>query len=404
MGILRDTACVVGLLAMFVGDAVGASETARSSGTGFAVTSDGWLMTNAHVVNGCERVEVKGRGIATDPRIDATNDLALIKIVPAAPLAPLTFRTSSIRLGEDIVAVGFPLAELLADSVKITTGNVNALAGLRNDTRYIQISTPIQPGNSGGPVIDRDGLLLGITSATFSKRAADEIGITAQNVNFAIRASVAALFMQTQSLKSVEGERGADAKALLTADIADRVTPSVYQVLCFGPAERETTKVVAEKPVSLPSPTAVASLIDARGYDAIGFDYRIIKDVGLPECRNVCQSEAQCKAITYNAKHNVCFLKDNVVALIRNADAIASYSSSKASEVIVSDFTSYSGIDVPGGDYRRIRDTNYLACFTACVGDKACRAFSYVPKKAECWLKDRLGTPKAAKGVELGLK
>nr|WP_234887035.1 serine protease [Sinorhizobium terangae] len=62
---------------------------------------------------------------------------------------------------------------MLADSVKITTGNVNALAGLKNDTRYIQISTPIQPGNSGGPVVDRDGFLLGITSATFSKQAAD---------------------------------------------------------------------------------------------------------------------------------------------------------------------------------------------------------------------------------------
>jgi hypothetical protein len=404
MDILRDTACVVGLLAMFIGDAVAVSETPRSSGTGFAVTSDGWLMTNAHVIDGCERVEVKGRGIAGDPRIDATNDLALIKISPAAPLASLTFRTSPTRLGEDIVAIGFPLAELLADSVKITTGNVNALAGLRNDTRYIQISTPIQPGNSGGPVVDRDGLLLGITSATFSKRAADEIGITAQNVNFAIRASVADLFMQTQGMKSVAGERGVDAQALQTADIADRVTPSVFQVLCFGPQERHTTQAAPEKPVSLPSPTAVESLIDARGYDAIGFDYRMIKDVSLPECRNACQSEIQCKAMTYNAKHNVCFLKDNVVALIRNADAIAGYSSTKATDVIVSDFTSYSGIDVPGGDYKRIRDTNYLACFTACIGDKACRAFSYVPKKAECWLKDRLGTPRAAKGVELGLK
>ncbi len=101
--------------------------------------------------------------------------MALIRISPPEPLTPLTFRRSPTRLGEEIVAIGFPLAELLADSVKITTGNVNALAGLRNDTRYIQISTPIQPGNSGGPIVDRDGLLVGITSATFSKQAADEI-------------------------------------------------------------------------------------------------------------------------------------------------------------------------------------------------------------------------------------
>lgn len=124
----------------------------------------------------------------------------------------------------------------------------------------------------------------------------------------------------------------------------------------------------------------------------------------FPECRNVCLSEAECKAITYNTKHYVCFLKNDVVALIRNADAIAVYSSSEAMGVIVSDFTSYSGVDVPGGDYKRIRKTNYLACFTACIDDRACRAFSYVPEKAKCWLKDRLGKPRTAKGVELGLK
>lgn len=116
--------------------AYGLAEEATSSGTGFAVTTDGWLMTNAHVVEGCGRVEVKGRGIASDPRIDVTNDLALIKIPASTPLKPLTFRRAPIRLGEDIVAIGYPLADLLSDSVKITTGNINALAGLGNDTRY----------------------------------------------------------------------------------------------------------------------------------------------------------------------------------------------------------------------------------------------------------------------------
>ncbi|MFW8588848.1 trypsin-like peptidase domain-containing protein [Rhizobium beringeri] len=114
------------------------------------MTTNGWLLTNAHVVKGCSRVEVKGKGDATDTRVDEINDLAVIKISSQDPLKPLVFRKSPTRLGEDIVAIGFPLATLLADSVKVTTGNVNALAGIRNDTRYIQISTPIQPGNSGG--------------------------------------------------------------------------------------------------------------------------------------------------------------------------------------------------------------------------------------------------------------
>ncbi|MCY1307110.1 hypothetical protein D9M70_570120 [compost metagenome] len=83
---------------------------------------------------------------------------------------------------------------------------------------------------------------------------------------------------------------------------------------------------------------------------------------------------------------------------------MAAYSSSKAADIIMSDFTSYSGMDIPGGDYKRIRQTNYLECFVSCIGDTACKAFAYVAKKKECWLKDELGRPKAAKGIELGVK
>ncbi|MGO6694946.1 trypsin-like peptidase domain-containing protein [Rhizobium johnstonii] len=380
------------------------ADNPTASGTGFAVTSDGWLLTNAHVVEGCQRIEVKGKGDASDPRVDATNDLALLKISSSEPLKPIVFRRAATRLGEDLVAIGYPLATLLADSVKVTTGNVNALAGLRNDTRYIQISTPIQPGNSGGPVIDRSGYLMGITSATLSKRTADEIGITAQNVNFAIRASVAELFMQSQSIPSQAGDAEKDQQPISTADLADKTTPSVFQILCYGKPDVEASTKPSEMPTSLPTAPASASLIDARGYDAIGFDYRAVKDVTFAECHAACEGEGQCKAITYNTKYGVCFLKDNVVALIRNGDAVASYASSKATDVIMSDFTSYSGMDLPGGDYKRLRGSNYLQCFTACISDNSCKAFSYVPKKSECWLKDSLGKPRAAKGVELGVK
>ncbi|NKM86513.1 trypsin-like serine protease [Rhizobium laguerreae] len=230
-----------------------------SSGTGFAVTADGWILTNAHVVQDCGRIEVKGKGDATDPRIDETNDLAVVKVSSTDPLKPLAFRRSPTRLGEDIVAVGYPLATLLADSVKITTGNVNALAGIRNDTRYIQISTPIQPGNSGGPVVDRNGYLLGITSATLSKKTADEIGITAQNVNFAIRASVAELFLQSQSLVDQAADATKDPTALSTADLADRVTPSVFQILCY-PKPDARVAITPESPNSIQTQPPASSV------------------------------------------------------------------------------------------------------------------------------------------------
>ena len=380
------------------------ADEAKSSGTGFAVTADGWLISNAHVVDRCDRVEVKGLGIVAETRTDATNDLALLKVAPKTPLKPLVFRLAPIRLGEDIVALGYPLAGLLSDSLKITTGNVNALAGVRNDTRYIQISTPIQPGNSGGPVLDKDGLLMGITSATLSKEVADGIGITAQNVNFAIRASVAELFMQSQSVPFLSGDRAPNERVPSTADLADQIAPSVYYVLCFGPPEAQEKEASNNAASSAATVPAMATLLEAPGYDAIGFDYASLGKTSYAGCKAACENDGRCKALTYNTKHRFCFLKSDVVALIRNSDAMAGYTSAKSAEVIVSDFTSYSDIDLPGGDYKRIRQTDYIQCFLSCIEDNSCRAFSYVRKNHDCWLKNRLGKPRPIKGVELGVK
>lgn len=97
-------------------------------------------------------------------------------------------------------------------------------------------------------------------------------------------------------------------------------------------------------------------------------------------------------------------LKGDVVALIKNKDALAAFRSFKANDVFLSDFTAYSGFDFPGGDYARIKRTDYFNCFMACIRDNQCRAFSYIPKKKECWLKDRLGQPRTMRGVELGMK
>lgn len=381
------------------------ADEAKSSGTGFAVTSDGWILTNAHVVDGCERVDVKGVGTVFSSRVDAVNDLALIRVAPTKPLAPLTFRRAPIRLGEDIVAIGYPLAGLLSDSIKITTGNVNALAGPQNDTRYIQISTPIQPGNSGGPVVDKDGLLIGITSATLSKQVADAIGITAQNVNFAIRASVAELFLQSQSVTGTSGDRVADQPPLPTADLADKLSPSVYYIQCFGKLEAGAPAEVTDVGQrNAPQQTLAPVMLEMGGYDAIGFDYINLPDISYLGCKAACESDGQCKALTYNTKYGVCFLKYDVVALIRNTDAIAAYTSSKSKDVIVSGFTSYSDVDLPGGDYKRLQKIDYIQCLVNCLEENACKAFSYVRKKHECWLKNRLGSPKRIKGVELGVK
>jgi serine protease Do len=349
MRIAFSTACAAVLSFLSAGSSF--ADEPIFSGSAFAISEDGWFLTNAHVVSKCSRVEVKGIGFSDPPKIDEINDLAALKVTPTTPISALKFRKNPVGLGEDIVAIGFPLSGLLSDSIKVTTGNVNALAGISNDTRYIQISTPIQPGNSGGPIVDKDGLLLGITTATLSKDVSDKIGITAQNVNFALRSSVAELFLQSQTIAYQSAEKPNGNSTLSTADLAERITPSVLPVLCYGkPADKvEVPNAEAQTGIAPPQVPA-ASVIEASGYDAIGFDYQTLKEVSYYTCKSACENDRQCQAFTFNKHYNFCFLKRDIAILIRNNDAMSGYSSVKSTQVLYSNFTVIRDMDFPGGD------------------------------------------------------
>ncbi len=144
------------------------------SGTGFFVTNDGRVITNAHVVRDCSEIHVgTGEENFVDAHLvaqDTTNDLALLKVeFNSSHIASLRF---AVRLGENVEAFGYPLSQVLATTGNFTTGNVTALAGIGDDTRYIQISAPIQPGNSGGPLLDENGNLVGIVTSKLNVIAA----------------------------------------------------------------------------------------------------------------------------------------------------------------------------------------------------------------------------------------
>jgi S1-C subfamily serine protease/ATP-dependent 26S proteasome regulatory subunit len=168
------------------------------SGTGFFVTADGYVVTNAHVVEGCEDPKVVyGMGEPVTAQVvarDAANDLALLK----ADLAPdhVASLRAGVRIGEEIAAFGYPLQGTLSTGGNFTLGNVSALAGLRNDSRHIQISAPVQPGNSGGPVIDQCGNVIGVVVSYYG---AHNKGV-AQNVNFAIKINVLTAFLDSHGV------------------------------------------------------------------------------------------------------------------------------------------------------------------------------------------------------------
>ena len=157
------------------------------------------------MVDGCTTIRTTTEGrkqqltvVGTDPE----NDLALLKL-PSPSLNIARFREGrNIRAGDGVVAVGFPLHGLLASEANITTGVVSALAGIGNDTRFLQITVPIQPGNSGGPLLDQGGNVVGIiVSKLDAIKVAKATGDLPQNINFAINGAVAKSFLDANSVK-----------------------------------------------------------------------------------------------------------------------------------------------------------------------------------------------------------
>ena len=151
--------------------------------------------------------------------VDAENDLALLKTpLHQGEVAKLRDKPS-VRAGEEVVVVGFPLLGIIAPQANVTTGVVSSLAGIRNDARFLQISAPVQPGNSGGPLLDMSGNVIGLVSAKLNAaKVADITGDLPENVNFAINAAVMRSLLESQS---VPYRTGALTAQRSTADVGD---------------------------------------------------------------------------------------------------------------------------------------------------------------------------------------
>jgi TPR repeat protein len=228
----------------------------RSSGTGFFVTSDGYFVTAHHVVSDASRVVIKTKVIAlaaTVVKIDKANDLALLKVIGAYPPAIGTNRasylnrdarlsgvaskfrplpivdSSGIKLGDSISTLGFPNLDLQGSEAKFTRGEINSLTGIKDDAHFFQISAQIQPGNSGSPLLDRSGNVIGIVQSSLGGLSQLlTTGTVPQNVNYALKSSYLLAF-----LKGVPGITLAGNAATETADwVADEQT-SVAVLLAF---------------------------------------------------------------------------------------------------------------------------------------------------------------------------
>jgi S1-C subfamily serine protease len=146
-----------------------ASKTIDMNGSGFVVSTAGHIITNNHVIDSCVG-DIRGNLTGEAPMIlrivstDETNDLALLQASRSFNNIA-AIRATATHPGDAIIAIGYPFHGLLTSDFTVTAGIVSSLSGLLNDTRYLQISAAVQPGNSGGPLLDTSGNVVGVVAA-----------------------------------------------------------------------------------------------------------------------------------------------------------------------------------------------------------------------------------------------
>lgn len=181
---------------------VGADVKLAGSGTGFFISTTGILVTNFHVAGKCAKVKLPAlTKTATVLSTDAANDLAVLRVAGAPEVSARLADPSKLRQGQEIAAFGYPLDGYLPSAGNITTGLVSALSGPANNSSLIQISAPVQQGNSGGPVLNTSGEVVGVVVGKADViRIAKVTGDILQNVNFAVSAGTLQGFLDANRI------------------------------------------------------------------------------------------------------------------------------------------------------------------------------------------------------------
>tara|TARA_Y100000031_G_scaffold51211_1_gene58806 strand:+ start:124 stop:1134 length:1011 start_codon:yes stop_codon:yes gene_type:complete len=194
-----------------------------SSGTGFIVTRSGQIITNHHVIEGCNIVKVNFKGNETNAKIIAVDKMNDISILQANINPDKVFSVSNedVTLLEDVVVAGYPLGKKVSSAIKTHKGVVTALAGYGDNYSNFQTDATINQGNSGGPVVNQKGNVVGIAVALMPAE-------TAQNIFFAVKSSTLKTFANSNGLKFLPPNN----KDLSNKDLGELITEGTVYLEC----------------------------------------------------------------------------------------------------------------------------------------------------------------------------
>jgi len=220
------------------------------TGSGFFVSKLGHVITNAHVVKDCNTVTVGDNANKQVPaevvNTDRSNDLALLKLstlemasaesksliqklsIVVVPLASKgLLRSEDVRLGERVLVAGYPFGDVFSSTIKVTTGVVSSIRGAGDNSGQFQLDAAVQPGNSGGPIYDSSGNIVGVVISQLNKKI---FGSHVENVNFGIKASTVRQFLVSSGLSSKKAERTEEKSTEQLAEIAQN---QALMVMCL---------------------------------------------------------------------------------------------------------------------------------------------------------------------------
>ncbi len=204
------------------------------SGSAFIISDNGYIITCYHVIDGASKVVIFNNSKEYPAKLiltDKHNDLALLKIDGTFPALSFAQR-NSVKMGSDVFTIGYPNPILQGVNQKLTKGNINALTGFQDDVRLYQISTPVQPGNSGGALLNKDGDVVGIIVAVLKAETAFKItGSLPQNVNYAMKSTYIQALIDTVP-EAIDGLQKPNGNKSF-GDVVERVQKSVVMVLAY---------------------------------------------------------------------------------------------------------------------------------------------------------------------------